>query len=269
MITFINEDTILDKGLEWISSLLEKSVKNRDVVIIFGRCQIDYLGRSRSILPEGDRIIIIKNNWSVLVHRPYGYNPVNWQPESNNITFTKNDNKVVMSSVRESPREILIVHFSRIYSVIVATGLKDDAKFTMYLTEDEVKNILEENPEIIEKGLKILEREHKIETGFVDFIAQDKNGSLVLIEVKDERAGIESAKQLLRYVVTYRNKGVKTRGILVAPSFSKGAIEFLTRNQLEKSQYDPKKLLEVYIKRINEKKEKKKEGKDLLDFIYK
>ncbi|MEM2080630.1 MAG: endonuclease NucS, partial [Nitrososphaerota archaeon] len=49
-------------------------------LIIVGRMYAHYLGRSTSWLTEGDRLLIIKSDKSILLHRPTGYEPVNWQP---------------------------------------------------------------------------------------------------------------------------------------------------------------------------------------------
>ncbi len=244
-------------------SLLNSAISKKNLVMITCRCQIDYHGRSRSILPEGDRLLIIKTNGAVLVHRPKGYSPVNWQPKTSSIIFEDNDDALVMKAVRDSPREVLIAKISRVYSIMVAEGLIDDARFIMYASEKEIKDVIEKNPEIIEKGLEIIGREEKIEEGIVDFLARDRQGTLVVIEVKDERAGIESGKQLLRYIHHYRKVKDKVRGILVAPSFSKQVIEFLERNNLEKKRLNIDKIIETIEKRTKEKEE----GKSILDFL--
>ncbi|MGP8127479.1 MAG: endonuclease NucS, partial [Candidatus Bathyarchaeia archaeon] len=59
---------------------LGKAFRARSLAIIVGNCRVDYEGRASSTLEWGERIAMIKQDGSVLVHRPTGYEPVNWQP---------------------------------------------------------------------------------------------------------------------------------------------------------------------------------------------
>jgi len=111
--------------------------------------------------------------------------------------------------------------------------------------------------------LKITGREVRIPEGIIDFLGRDRKGFLVVIEVKDERAGVDSAKQLLRYVMHYRINNANVRGILVAPAFSKGAIEFLARNGLEKKLLESDKILKI----IKEKAYERPDERSILDYI--
>ena len=239
---------------ELVSKELNEAVRGKNLVVILCRCSIDYKGRSRSVLPEGDRIIIIKTNGSVIVHRPYGYSPVNWQPDTSYIRFEYNGTYISMTAVREKPREVLNANITRIYAIMVGRELEDNAKFSMYVSEKEVKDVIERHPEIIEKDLKITAREKRVETGIIDLVGIDKNGVTVLIEVKDEKAGIEAGAQLLKYVKAMEKTGGRVRGILVAPDFSKSLIEFLERNGLEKIRYDPDRIIEIIEKEFTGKR---------------
>ncbi len=232
---------------------LNNAVKSKNLVIMVCRCSIDYRGRSRSVLPEGDRVIMIKTNGAVIIHRPYGYSPVNWQPDTSYIKFDYIGDSIVMTAVREKPREILSARITRIYTVVIAKELEDKAKFSMYVSEKEVKDVIEKHPELIEEGLRITAREKRVETGVIDLVGIDKNGAIVLIEVKDEKAGVEAGAQLLKYVKALEKTSGKVRGILVAPDFSKSLIEFLERNNLEKVRYDPSKIIKILEEELTSK----------------
>ncbi|MEM1923446.1 MAG: endonuclease NucS, partial [Nitrososphaerota archaeon] len=54
-------------------------------VVVLGEMEVVYEGRSLSWLGKGERLVIIKQDKSVLVHRPTGYEPVNWQPSGSHI----------------------------------------------------------------------------------------------------------------------------------------------------------------------------------------
>ena len=49
-------------------------------LIIIGDCMINYHGRAKSLLDWGQRIIIIKQDANILIHRPIMREPVNWLP---------------------------------------------------------------------------------------------------------------------------------------------------------------------------------------------
>jgi RecB family endonuclease NucS len=249
--------------LERSIRLLNNAVAEKQLVFIPCRCSVHYTGRSRSILPEGDRVVIIKEDGAVLIHRPRGYSPINWQPSTMSISFEEENNHILLKAIRRQPRETMYVTISMIYGILIAGGMVDNAKFSMIATEEEIKNVMENAPWLIEDGLKITGREVRISEGIIDFIGRDKKGGLVIIEVKDERAGIDSAKQLLRYVMHYRINNPTVRGILVAPAFSKGAIEFLARNGLEKKILKTDKILAMLREKANERTGER----SILDFM--
>lgn len=76
-----------------------------------------YEGRASSILGLGERIIIVKSDYSVLIHRRSGYEPSNWQPPNSKIDLRINDDTLVLEARRVNPSEILIVRFREIYEI--------------------------------------------------------------------------------------------------------------------------------------------------------
>jgi RecB family endonuclease NucS len=84
--------------------------------------------------------------------------------------------------------------------------------------------------------------EKKVQPGFVDVYGEDKNGKLVVVEVKRKTAGKEAALQLAKYIDAVRNKADReVRGILAAPSLSKDVQRMLVTLGLEFRALDPKK----------------------------
>jgi len=59
---------------------IKEALAQRKTLLLIGNCWVDYKGRASSKLEPGERIVIIKEDGSVLVHRPSGYEAVNWQP---------------------------------------------------------------------------------------------------------------------------------------------------------------------------------------------
>lgn len=64
--------------------------------------------------------------------------------------------------------------------------------------KEELEPLLVANPEIIEDGLKILTHQHPTDSGPLDILAVDSDGTLVVIELKNEAAD-EHLDQGLRY----------------------------------------------------------------------
>ena len=76
-----------------------------------------YDGRANSTLENGERLLIIKSDGSLLVHRPVGYEPVNWQPAGGVFHVQIKDDGLEVHGVRQKPRESVRVIFSEIFMV--------------------------------------------------------------------------------------------------------------------------------------------------------
>ena len=113
----------------------------------------------------------------------------------------------------------------------------------MYGDEQDVRDVLAENPSLIEEGLELVEKERRVSTGFIDLLCRDKDGRLVVVEVKRGKAGAEAVIQLKRYVDALKNElNLKVRGILVAEALSRGVKPLLEREGLEFKRLDLKKI---------------------------
>jgi hypothetical protein len=246
---------------------LSRAIAAHKFVIIVGRCHAEYEGRGASKLGLGDRVVIVKPDGAVLVHRPTGYSPVNWQPTSHVINVEERDGKLMLRSVRDRPREVLVVYFDEVYLLAVLDALEDKAEFIEYLDEREIRDYLYEHPEEIEDGFKPLSKEKPVGEGYVDILGVDKDNRLVVIEIKRVNAGADAVRQLHRYVETIHreNPDVKVRGILIAPSISKDARVLLNSLGLEFKQIN----LQQLYKKVRRIRHEKTQTRGLWDFIKK
>ncbi|MFZ8783558.1 MAG: endonuclease NucS [Desulfurococcaceae archaeon] len=243
-------ETCSNISLEELVSMLKSAIARRSLVVVFGECRVDYEGRAASRLEPGERVVIIKRDGALLVHRPDGYSPVNWQPSTATIEVAfKPGIGLLIHAVRDRPREYLTIVFTRVDLVVVG-DLVDQGEFTMYLEERDMRDVLVENPWLIEDGLRILEVEKPVGDGYVDIYALDASGRHVLVELKRVTATREAALQLYKYVEAYKKeRGETPRGILVAPSFAPTALETLAKLKLEYRYVDLKKLWELLKKK--------------------
>ena len=98
-------------------------------------------------------------------------------------------------------------------------------------------------PELLEEGFKPISWEKKVEPGFVDIYGEDKNGKLVIVEVKRKTASKEAALQLAKYVEPIKAKvNREVRAVLVAPSLGKDVQRMLVTLGLEFKALGPKSL---------------------------
>ncbi|HDM23782.1 endonuclease NucS [archaeon] len=239
--------TLLDtSNIENLKNMLGKALNDGRTLLIVGACSADYIGRARSELTIGDRILIIKSDRSVLLHRPRSYKPVNWQPSGSIVNISSKEGRLVIKCIRERPRETLIVKFSEIYTAAIL-NLEDEGVFSLYASEEDMRKAILKNPDIVEEGLKPVSFERPVTSGFIDIEAIDKNGNIVVIEIKRRTADIDTALQLARYVKDLEKiKGVgKVRGIVVAPRATTEFKRLARSLGIEFKPLSPKRCLEI------------------------
>src|SRR5437879_9476501 len=79
----------------------------RKLVVMVASCSVEYTGRTGSHLGEGERLVIVKGDGCILVHRGRDYQPVNWQPSGCIIQAQAGNGTLVLKAVRPSPLESL------------------------------------------------------------------------------------------------------------------------------------------------------------------
>lgn len=234
---------------------IDRALTQRRTLIVAGRCHVHYAGRAKSTLDPGERLLIIKADGSLLVHRPVGYEPVNWQSAGSVFQVQTREDELEVRGVRQKPRESVRVVFDKVY-MVSALSLEDSGDFLLHATEDDMHRAILLKPELLEEGFKPISWEKKVEPGFVDIYGEDKNGKLVIVEVKRKTATKDAALQLAKYIEPIKAKvNRELRGVLVAPSLGKDVQRMLATLGLEYKALDPKKCAEVLKKTENAKLE--------------
>ena len=229
------------------ADLLEGAFRARSFVLIIGNCRVDYEGRASSTLEWGERMTMIKKDGSVLIHRPTGYEPVNWQPPKCAITISRSDmGTIIVTAVRSQPRETISIEFKEI-SLTAFGSLSDVGEFALHVTEAQMKQAILTAPSLVEDGLKPLEEEkHVADAGFTDIYGEDKNGCLVVVEIKRNAATKDTAMQLHGYLEKIRKRVNRPlRGIIVAPELRKSAQPMLQSLKLEFIKLAPEKCFSI------------------------
>lgn len=214
------------------------------MLVIVGDSTVSYRGRAASELGWGERLIVVKNDGSIIIHRPWGYEPVNWQPSGSTFEILRNKDGLLLRFVRRSPREILDLSLRRILT-LSSLNLIDNGQFDMLMREQELYSVLEKNPQLIDEGFRIISAQKDKGVGIVDFTGTDREGNYAVVEVKKDPATEEAVKQLYKYLVETRKTVPKTRGILVAPALKGRAKRLLKELNLEFRQINLKKMEEL------------------------
>jgi len=200
-------------------------------ILIIGECEVDYTGRASSRASNSWRLIIIKEDGTVLIHESVGREPINWQPNSYVTTELKEDT-LIIRALRLRPREELVIRLRGECEALIAklgTG-----KFIMSGTEKDVIEFLANNPKIIDEKAELVSREVPTPHGRIDLVLRGRDNTLILVEIKRDVADVEAVFQLRRYVEYYTSLGVSNvRGIIVAQSLTPTARKLLSDFGLE------------------------------------
>jgi len=225
--------------------LIDDALAQRKTLLLVGNCWVKYKGRASSNLEPGERILIIKEDGAILVHRPTGYEAVNWQPSGCIFQSKVTGSTLQITAIRRNPKESVYLYFDSII-LFASMKLEDTGKFSLHATERDMQKAILVEPSMIEVGFRPISFEKKVEPGFVDIYGIDKDGNLVVVEIKRNIAGHNAALQLSRYVKAVQGRANrKVRGLLVAPRISKGTQKLLFSLGLSFKSLDPRKCAEI------------------------
>ncbi|HEX6247904.1 MAG TPA: endonuclease NucS [Nocardioidaceae bacterium] len=170
--------------------------------LVIAKCQVDYAGRLTAHLPLATRLILVKNDGSVLVHADGGsYKPLNWMSPPCKVVEVTNDDGHVEWTVTgrdgaagDSLRILIteIAHDST-HELGVDPGLQKDG------VEKHLQELLADHPAHLSEGLTLVRREYPTAIGPVDLMCRDAEGAAVAVEIK-RRGEIDGVEQLTRYL---------------------------------------------------------------------
>lgn len=227
--------------LDSAEEFIRKSIRRRETFILVGEMEMEYRGRASSTTGRDERILIVKRDGAVLIHGGSGYRPINWQPDTSSIRIRRGDEYLDIEFIRSRPREVLLTRIYRIF-LLYSKRMIDRNELEMYFTEEHLRRVLKKMPWEIEEGLRIIGEEVEIPPGKVDLLARDREGRLVVIELKKGRIGRNEVLQLERYARHYRRGDPEVRAVIVGQSITPEA-EIIAKNLgIEFKQLDVRKL---------------------------
>jgi RecB family endonuclease NucS len=191
--------------------------------LIVARCEVTYSGRLHAFLPESTRLLMLKEDGSVLVHADAGgYKPLNWMTPPTVIETT--DELVVVRKRAGRSEDRLEIRLLEVLSDVThdmgeAAGLEKDG------VERDLQLLLAGDPTHVEEGLRLVKREWPTDVGPVDLMCRDDEDGWVAVEIK--RVGtIDAVEQLSRYLACIRADPSRAgcRGILAAQQLKPQAV---------------------------------------------
>ncbi|EMA56396.1 endonuclease NucS [Halococcus thailandensis] len=226
--------TLTDPTLKDAHYLVDTGFEHGEMLTIVGKCEVDYDGRASSHLAPGERLVILKPDGTLLVHRNKQRKPVNWQPPGSTHSARLDDNRLIVESVRSSPHEELEITFQTVVQVS-RLEVDDVSDLELEGSEEDLRQRILADPDILETGFNAMATERETSAGPIDIYGQDADGTPIAVELKRRRVGPDAVSQLNRYVEALeRNRPSKSvRGILVAPSVTERAKQLLTSEGLE------------------------------------
>jgi len=219
--------------------VVREGLLRKDCIVLVGSCVVNYFGRASSILPRGERIVILKPDGTVLVHQKEKREPVNWNPPGCRASARAINGMLQITSVRTRPREVLVISFD-LLKMVSRFNLHDEEELYLFGTESQMVEEVVKNPSLIEEGFRPITKELRTEYGMIDLYGVDRRGNVVVIEFKRGRAGLDAVSQLKRYVDELKKEGCEkggrvggVRGVLAAPGITESALKLLKELGLE------------------------------------
>ena len=174
--------------------------------IVVADCSVDYAGRLSAHLPRATRVLMLKNDGSVLVHSDGGsYKPLNWMSPPCSIVTEEPDDEQREVGIAEVWRvthaktadqlavSVFEVFHDSSHDLGVDPGLIKDG------VEAHLQELLAGQIEVLGDGHTLVRREYMTAIGPVDILARDASGSSVAVEIK-RRGDIDGVEQLTRYL---------------------------------------------------------------------
>jgi RecB family endonuclease NucS len=189
--------------------------------LIVARCEVSYLGRLTTVLPEAVRLLMMKADGTFMVWADGGgpnVKPLNWMSPPTVIEEQREADGRLEGLVvrRRRQQDRLEVSISEVlwdveHELDALAGLEKEG------VERELQELLADAPGSCGEGFRLVRREWPTDIGPVDLMCRDGDDEWIAVEVK-RIATIEAVEQLVRYLERIRLDPAMAscRGVLAA-----------------------------------------------------
>ncbi|MGA9314699.1 MAG: endonuclease NucS [Solirubrobacteraceae bacterium] len=189
--------------------------------LIVARCEVTYIGRTTTALPEAILLLMCKGDGTFMVWADGGgpnVKPLNWMTPPTVLSEQRDANGMLSGLVVRKQRED-----ERLEIVIaeVFTDVEHELDVSATLekegVERELQELLADAPNWCGEGFRLVRREWPTDIGPVDLMCRDLQDEWVAVEIK-RIATLDSVEQLTRYLERIRVDPAMAscRGVLVA-----------------------------------------------------
>ncbi len=185
------------------------------VRLIVARCEVSYSGRLSAYLPESTRLLMLKDDGSVLVHADAGgYKPLNWMTPP--TVVAEEGGTLVVRKRQGRTEDRLEIRLAEVYSD-VRHDMGEAASLEKDGVERDLQLELAAQPHALGEDLRLVRREWPTDIGPVDLMCRDFDDQWVAVEIK-RIATMDAVEQLTRYLERIRLDPAMAgcRGILAA-----------------------------------------------------
>ncbi len=189
--------------------------------LIVARCEVSYLGRLTTVLPEAVRLLMLKADGTFMVWADGGgpnVKPLNWMTPPT-VVEEQTDARGALTGlvVRKQRQEDRVeIGISEVISDIeheldVLVPLEKEG------LERELQELLADAPAWCGEGMRLVKREWSTDIGPVDLMCRDGEDEWIAVEIK-RIATIDAVEQLTRYLERIRLDPAlgSCRGVLAA-----------------------------------------------------
>jgi endonuclease len=212
--------------------------------LIVARCEVSYIGRLSTALPEAVRLLMLKADGTFMVWADGGgpnVKPLNWMTPPTVVEWEQDEAGV--------PRRLLVrkqrlddrieIEIGEVLSD-VEHALDERSSLEKEGLERELQELLADAPEWCGDGFRLVRREWPTDIGPVDLMCRDGEDEWIAVEIK-RIATIEAVEQLSRYLERIRLDPAlgAARGVLVAQAIKPQARVLARARGIDCVEVDP------------------------------
>ncbi len=189
--------------------------------LIVARCEVTYIGRTTTALPEAILLLMCKGDGTFMVWADGGapnVKPLNWMTPPTVLSEERDASGALTGLVVRKQRDDERLEIA-IAEVLTDVEHELDVSATLEKegVERELQELLADAPQWCGEGFRLVRREWPTDIGPVDLMCRDLKDEWVAVEIK-RIATLDSVEQLTRYLERIRVDPAMAscRGVLVA-----------------------------------------------------
>ncbi|HEY2767971.1 MAG TPA: endonuclease NucS [Solirubrobacteraceae bacterium] len=189
--------------------------------LIVARCEVSYIGRVTTVLPEAVRLLMLKSDGTFMVWADGGgpnVKPLNWMTPPTVLEEQRGPEGELTGLVVRKQR-----HEDRLEIALgeIVADIEHELDMLVSLEKEglerELQELLADAPTWCGEGFRLVRREWPTDIGPVDLMCRDEEDEWVAVEIK-RIATIDAVEQLTRYLERIRLDPAMgaCRGVLAA-----------------------------------------------------